>query len=122
MKSSSFEERISIYCPNPPRCRPAPPLSGLSSRRNQDGATASVGSTCDPQTPDGNAVAEARQTGPRTVPPENTSSNANSSSPRDTASGTWRRQVVHAGCAFGRNLVGQNLRKTTIDQIGRHLP
>ena len=33
-----------------------------------------------------------------------------------------QRQVVHAGSAFGRNLVGQNLRKTTIDQIGRHLP
>ncbi len=83
MKSSSFEERISIYCPNPPRCRPAPPLSGLSSRRViRTGATASVGSTCEPQTPDGNAVAESpSRPGRAPVPPENTSSNANSSSP-----------------------------------------
>ena len=63
---------ISMTWPKPPRVRPAPPLSGRSSlRQNTTGATFSVASTGMVRTPDGKAVPSSPScVGRAPVPPE----------------------------------------------------
>ena len=63
---------MTMICPNPPRVRPAPALSGRSSfRQNTTGATFSVASTGMVRTPEGKAVPSSPSApGRAPVPPE----------------------------------------------------